>query len=562
IVHGAVGLAFEQRRGLVRTLRALGVPLRRLVWLMLAELLALALLAGALGVALGYLVAAALLPDVAATIRGLYGASLSGTLELRPVWWLSGLAMAVAGTGIAAAGALWRIARMPPLASAGGRAWAMAATRGRAVMAAAGLGLLAIAGLIVVFGAGGGIWAGFALLGALLLGGVLILPPVLAAGLALAQRRVRSVVAEWFLADTRQQLPGLGLALMALMLAMAANVGVSTMVSSFRLTFTGFLDQRLSAALFVNAEAARDMPALEAFLEREATELLPILVTEGRVAGWPAQIYGARGGATYRQNWRFLEGGAGAWDDLVAGRGVIVNEQLSRRAGLGVGAAVEVLPGLVLPVAAVVGDYGNPVGQVILGEALFRDSFPEASPRRFAVQTDAPDTLRAALVDVHGLPSAAITDQAAAKAVALAVFERTFAVTGALNLLTLAVAGFAMLMSLLTLAALRLPQLAPVWALGLTQRRLAALELLRSVLLAVLTAALALPLGLALAWALLAVVNVEAFGWRLPMFLFPADYARLGAAALLAAVLAAVWPAWRLARRPPAELLKVFAHER
>lgn len=142
------------------------------------------------------------------------------------------------------------------------------------------------------------------------------------------------------------------------------------------------------------------------------------------------------------------------------------------------------------------------------------------------------------------------------------MFERTFAVTGALNVLTLAVAGFAMLMSLLTLAALRLPQLAPVWALGLTQRRLAGLEVLRAVLLAVLTAGLALPLGLALAWALLAVVNVEAFGWRLPMFLFPADYARLGAAALVAAGLAAIWPAWRLARRPPADLLRVFAHER
>ncbi|MEO0930937.1 MAG: FtsX-like permease family protein, partial [Pseudomonadota bacterium] len=69
-------------------------------------------------------------------------------------------------------------------------------------------------------------------------------------------------------------------------------------------------------------------------------------------------------------------------------------------------------------------------------------------------------------------------------------------------------------------------------------------------------------LGLALAWALLAVVNVAAFGWELPMYLFPADYARLGLFALLAAGLAALWPARRLARTPPADLLKVFSHER
>ncbi|WP_431358153.1 FtsX-like permease family protein [Sulfitobacter albidus] len=117
-------------------------------------------------------------------------------------------------------------------------------------------------------------------------------------------------------------------------------------------------------------------------------------------------------------------------------------------------------------------------------------------------------------------------------------------------------------MSLLTLAAMRLPQLAPAWALGITRRKLGLLEMLRAVLLSVLTAVLALPLGLALAWILLAVVNVEAFGWRLPMYLFPLDYLRLAGFALGAAVLAAALPARRLMRIPPTALLKVFANER
>jgi putative ABC transport system permease protein len=72
----------------------------------------------------------------------------------------------------------------------------------------------------------------------------------------------------------------------------------------------------------------------------------------------------------------------------------------------------------------------------------------------------------------------------------------------------------------------------------------------------------ALPLGLALAWVLLSIVNVEAFGWQLPMFLFPVDYLSLGAYAVVAATLAAAWPAIRLMRTPPSALLKVFANER
>ncbi len=78
--------------------------------------------------------------------------------------------------------------------------------------------------------------------------------------------------------------------------------------------------------------------------------------------------------------------------------------------------------------------------------------------------------------------------------------------------------------------------------MGLTRRRLAALDLLRTVLLALLTLVVALPLGLALAWVLLAVINVAAFGWRLPMHVFPADWLRLGALAVLAAVLASADP--------------------
>jgi putative ABC transport system permease protein len=160
------------------------------------------------------------------------------------------------------------------------------------------------------------------------------------------------------------------------------------------------------------------------------------------------------------------------------------------------------------------------------------------------------------------LPPGNVIDQNAIKAFSLGVFERTFTVTAALNVLTLAVAGFAILMSLLTLAAIRLPQLAPVWAMGLTRGALARVELVRALVLAALTSVLALPLGLALAWVLLAFVNVEAFGWRLPMYLFPGDYARLGLWTMGAAGLAALWPAWRLARTPPSHLLKVFANER
>jgi putative ABC transport system permease protein len=241
----------------------------------------------------------------------------------------------------------------------------------------------------------------------------------------------------------------------------------------------------------------------------------------------------------------------------------MVNEQLYRAEGLALGDAVE-LPGGPLPVVGVYSDYGNPKPQVLVAPETLMARFPDTPRLRFGLRVapNRAEALATALVAGFGLPEDAVVDQASLKALSLQIFERTFAVTAALNVLTLGVAGLAMFASLLTLSGLRLPQLAPVWAMGLTRQRLALLEFARTLLLAALTLLAALPLGLALAWVLLAVVNVAAFGWRLPMQVFPGDLVQLGGIALLAAGVASLIPVLRLARTAPASLLRVFANER
>ena len=561
IVHGAIGLAFEQRRGTVRTLRALGVPLRLVVILMGAELLGLAVVAGAIGVGLGYVIAGALLPDVAATLRGLYGAEIAGTLQLRPIWGLTGMGISVGGTVVAAGGALLKLSRMPLRSGAQPRALAVVAGRGRKIQAIIAAGLLLIAGMLAVVG--GGVVTGFALLGALLLGAALSLPLILSVILSAASGRAKGVISGWFWADTRLQIPGLSLALMALLLAMAANIGVSTMVSSFRLTFVGFLDQRLTSELYVTTENATQAAAFATFAQTRADAVLPILTTQVSIASVPTELYGNKDHATFRNNWKFLSAASDPWDLVQKEGAILINEQLSRRAKLLIGDTVQV-GNAAFSIAGIYGDYGNPVGQAIIAREAFQSLFPTIKAVRFGLRLP-PENVEKFVSDLEqniGVPAADTINQAAIKAFSLGVFDRTFTVTTALNVLTLGVAGFAILMSLLTLTAMRVPQLAPAWAMGLTRRNLGALELLRTVMLALFTAVIALPLGLALAWVLLAVVNVAAFGWRLPMYLFPADYARLGGFAILAAVIAAIWPALRLARTPPSDLLKVFSNER
>ncbi|MBP7242786.1 FtsX-like permease family protein [Amaricoccus sp.] len=567
IVYGAIGLAFEQRKPMLRTLRACGVSARLMSLLLLGELMALALVGGAVGVAGGYALAAALLPDVAASLRGLYGARLPGTLGLDPAWWAAGLGMSLGGALAAGAASLWRAARLPALAVAQPQAWL--AGRRRTIRAQAALGAVVALAALAAFGIEGGLAGGLALLGGVVLAPALVAPALVAAALALAARRARGALAQWVWADMRQQTGPLALALMALLIALAVNVGVGTMVGSFRETFLGWLDRRLAAEAYVTARDPAEAEAVARWLDGrpEVVARLPILRVGARVAGWPVEIYGAADHATYRDGWPLLASAPGAWDRVAAGEGVLVSEQFGRRGGLGLGDALDVPTPAGpwrLEVVGIYADYGNPEGQVMVGGAALAARWPGLETRRFALRLDpaAAAGLAADLRAAFGFGPEAAIDQAALKAASTRVFERTFAVTVALNALTLAVAGVALLTSLLTLSGLRLAQLAPVWAVGLTRRRLAALETAKTVGLAALTAVAALPLGLAVAWTLTAVVNVEAFGWRLPVLMFPRQWAAMFGLALVTAFAAALWPALRLARIAPADLMRSFSNER
>ena len=185
------------------------------------------------------------------------------------------------------------------------------------------------------------------------------------------------------------------------------------------------------------------------------------------------------------------------------------------------------------------------------------------TPNRFNLRIDPQNIppFLSALQARFQLDDSRIVDQARLKGWSVEVFERTFAATAALNTLTLAVAGVALFISLLTQSQSRLGQLAPLWALGVTRRQLMLLNLGQTWLLAVLTLVLALPLGIALAWCLDAVINVQAFGWRLPLRVFPWQLLQLMGLALLATLLASAWPLYSLYRTQPADLLRTFAHE-
>ncbi|WP_406669753.1 ABC transporter permease [Pseudomonas putida group bacterium ESBL64] len=564
IAHAAIGLALEQRRGLIRNLRACGISLKTLLGALVLELGLFAAVGGLAGVVSGYALAAWLLPDVAASLRGLYGAQVAGTLSLPAGWWLLGVLVSVLGALLAGLQSVMRAARLPLLALAQPQAWRLAQgpwLQRQALLA--GLLLLLALGC-GVFGAG--LLSAFGMLAGLLLAAALLLPALLDRVLAWLARRCHRPLAQWFVADSRQQLPALSLALVALLLALAASVGVGSMTEGFRKTFVGWLDLRLSADLYVTPrDTAQGLQIIEWLKQQPgASVVLPGWRADMQLQGWPVQVQGIVDHPAYRTRWPLLEQHSRAWQQLASGQGVMLSEQLARRLNLQLGDSLK-LPAdtPALPVVGIYADYGNPKGHVLVNAGWLRAHWPQATLAGLSVDLSAErvPVLKAALQQHFALDDSRVVEQARLKRWSTDVFNRTFAATAALNSLTLGVAGVALFINLLTLGQARLGQLAPLWALGVRRMQLVWLSLGQTLMLSSFTVLLAIPLGLLLAWCLVAVVNVQAFGWRLPLYVFPMQLLQLTVLGMFTSLLACAWPLWQLARRQPRELLRPLADE-
>ena len=138
----------------------------------------------------------------------------------------------------------------------------------------------------------------------------------------------------------------------------------------------------------------------------------------------------------------------------------------------------------------------------------------------------------------------------------MAVFDRTFRVTDVLRVVSLIVAFIGVLSALMALQLERGKEYAVLRALGLTRGQIAGLISGESLLMGLLAACVALPTGILMAWVLIESVQRRAFGWTMPFSVDGSLLLQTLLVGLLAAGLAAIYPAWRSAQRDPAPQLR------
>jgi putative ABC transport system permease protein len=248
----------------------------------------------------------------------------------------------------------------------------------------------------------------------------------------------------------------------------------------------------------------------------------------------------------------------------VANGAVLASEPLANRLGLpSRGAKITLYTDQgpkEFPVAGIYRDYSSSQGSVMMGLDLYRQHWSDdtitAALLVLPPGEDVDATVRALREQLAGVQGVVVRPNAALRNDALVVFDRAFAITGALQLLAAIVAFIGVLAALLSLQLERAREMGLMRAVGLTVEQLRGLVFLETGLMGAVAGLLALPTGFALAVVLIFIINRRSFGWTMQLFPDPVVFIQALALAIIAALLAGIYPAIRMGRMAAAEALR------
>jgi putative ABC transport system permease protein len=547
LINQSMNLSVVRRSTQMARMRALGITPRELEGLIVLESLAMGIAGTVVGLVGGWLLADRLLALVTRTVSDLYFVMTVRQLDIDGVLMGKSIALGVAVSVVAAWWPARRAASLAVVEQARRITQERVHLTRRVIVAVT---LFAVAWALVRWTESGTVGA-LGAIGACLLGAAVLTAPlvrVVSFGFALPGPWI-GYVGRMSARQLRRNLSRAGVAVAALMIAAATSLGMGIMIDSFRASLDDWLSERLVADVYMEDTSERG------FSEGFAGELtsLPgvsgvtlygsvVELSEGRRVR--ITVVGEHGAS--RPRYVLLEGARSPG-------AVLVSESLSLRERKGVGDSIRLdAPSgeVVLVISGVFRQYGSGEGRVVMDEGLYRRGWGPPPYDVAALFGSGPE-FATAIADLEARDGLRLRRQESLRRYSLEIFDRTFTVTEVLRWLALLVAFAGLQSALLALLLDRGREFAVAHALGFTGPELSLLALLDATALGLCAGFMALPVGAAVSWLLVNVVNVRAFGWTIAMSLDPILFVETMLVAGLAGLLAGLTPALRLWRRPP-----------
>jgi putative ABC transport system permease protein len=211
-------------------------------------------------------------------------------------------------------------------------------------------------------------------------------------------------------------------------------------------------------------------------------------------------------------------------------------------------------------IAGIYYDYASSQGSVLMSLRTYRSWWQDPEVTAMALRLKPgvnPDQMADRLRSmISSLQHLLVRPNQALRQEVLVVFDRTFAITGALQVLATVVAFIGVLSALLSLQLERQRELGILRAIGLTTRQLWFLILGETSLIGLVAGLMALPTGYVLSLILIYIINLRSFGWTLQMQVLPQPFLQALAVSIIAALLAGIYPAYHTSHTITAEAMR------
>jgi putative ABC transport system permease protein len=576
LIYNTMTFSVVQRRPLFGTLRSLGVTRREIFLLVVSEALVIGFIGAALGILLGILMGRGAVGLVSQTINDLFFVTTVRDLPIPLISLVKGFVLGVLATVITAAFPAWEAASVTPRTALSRANLESKAQRVVYWLGIAGV-IIILTGVVVLAVSSTSIVFSFAGTFAVIFGFAILTPTFtiwLMSGASKLTSRMWGLLGRMAPREVVNSISRTSIAVAALMVAIAVTIGVSLMVNSFRFTVDTWMNQILHGDIYVSVPGATVTQPLQA-IDPKAIDILEqwdgvarVDLLQNALVDSPAgpiqisannnpndgmeQLYRASEYAP-DEIWPAIEKGA-----------VLVSEPLANRLDLPLRGGVLPLytkEGLRdFPVAGIYYDYASSQGNAILSLEQYKQYWDDDQVAAAAIilepGVDIQSNVEALKVRLAEIQSLLVRPNSVLRQDALEVFDRTFAITSALQLMTTVVAFVGILSAMMSLQLDKQRQLGILKAIGLTGRQVWHLIALETGLMGTVAGLLSMPTGYVLALILVFIINRRSFGWTLQMQLAPEPFVQAFVIAVSAAVLAGLYPALRIIKRNTSEAIR------
>jgi putative ABC transport system permease protein len=581
LIYNTVAISVVQRKPEIGTLRAVGATRSAIFRAFLGEGLLFGVAGSVLGVLFGCLLAQLSVEAVSKTVDTLYVGTHADRVIYDPLLLCKAFVLGIAFAVISAIAPAIDAARTPPALAMRSQGVAFGLSSVPRWWDLGGLALLGLAfalsrlpaiDAIPVFGYASALC---------IIAGVSLLAPRAVDGVS----RVAALIAPSFggplglwlalaAANLRSALRRSGVAVAALMVAIGMVTSVAILISSFRTTVVAWSDEALRADLFVRPLGLQDATNDARFSPGVADRVRAVpgvaAVDTFRAISVPYEVsittVGATdfGGFESRSKIRML---SGLTVDQIAkalpnSNLILASDPFSVRYNVRVGDPI-VLDTAVgrqtFRVASIYNDYSSDAGVLLMDRTTFRRVYKDDSINSLAIYatpgTDLSELRSRVERSVLPLRIDVQTNRELRKFV-VQVFNRTFAITYALDVIAIIVAALGVVSTLFALVLERRREIAVMRYLGLRTSGVRGMVFGEAAYIGFAGGVLGVVVGILLGLLLVYVINRQAFGWLIELRIPWGLLASTVALVIATAVAAGLYPASVAARIRTSEALR------